>query len=135
MVLLDVLILRRYRLQWPGWTAPCVGLASGLLTGAFNIGGPPLVAYVYAQPGSKREHVGTLSMVFIMGGIVRLAMMLTHETVAPRIWGAAGLTILPMLAAVYYGHWLLHFVSQRVLRAAVYTALFFLGIRYLISVS
>ena len=133
MVLFDLLVARHLEWRWPRWLEPLVGIGSGILTGAFNVGGPPLVAYIYSQPWSKHEHVAGLTAVFISGGLVRVALLFAHRDVPPDVWKATAWSVLPMLAAIILGNRLLTLIPQQRLRAGVFTVLLFLGGRYLLA--
>lgn len=52
-----------------------VGFISGALAGAFNAGGPPLIAYLYCRPGTKEQRTATLQAVFAISVIARVAVM------------------------------------------------------------
>lgn len=52
-----------------------VGLATGALGGAFNVGGPPIIAYVYCRPWSKEQRTATLQAVFTISLVTRIIIM------------------------------------------------------------
>ena len=131
MVVFEFVVAHRTSWRWPRWLEPFVGLLSGALTGAFNVGGPPLVAYIYSQPWSKEKHVAGLTAVFFGGGLIRVALLLNHHELPRQAWTAAGWALVPMLTAILCGNRLLRRVPQRHLRVVVFTALLFLGARYL----
>lgn len=132
MVLFEVFVARRRGLSLPTWTGWGVGLMSGALSGAFNVGGPPLVAYIYDRPWTKEQQVATLNGIFIGAGSIRLGMLIWHNqlhsgTLMSAAWAAA-----PMAAAIAFGNWLLSYVPQQRLRNGIYLVLMLLGVRYLI---
>jgi len=51
------------------------GLAAGALSGAFNTGGPPAIAYVYCQPWTKERRSATLQAIFAISIVVRILTM------------------------------------------------------------
>jgi len=59
----------------PTPVAPGFGLLSGLLSGAFASGGPPIVLYLYAQEDDPRFAVGTMQVVFLGSSVYRLAIV------------------------------------------------------------
>ena len=133
MVLFEFFVTRRGSLRWPRWLEPIVGIVSGALTGAFNIGGPPLVAYIYSQPWSKEKHVAGLTAVFLCGGLVRVMLLLRYNELPTEAWTASGWALLPMLVAIVCGNRVLSRVPQRHLRAGVFGVLLLLGGHYLFS--
>ena len=50
---------------------PC-GLAGGMLSGAFNTGGPPTVAFLSNQQISYYQYAAGLQLVFVSTGLMRL---------------------------------------------------------------
>jgi uncharacterized membrane protein YfcA len=130
MVLFEFVVTRHTSWRWPRWLEPFVGLISGTLTGAFNVGGPPLVAYIYSQPWSKEKHVAGLTAVFISGGLIRVALLLSYHELPAQAWTAAGWALVPMLTAILCGNRLLRRLPQRHLRTGVFAVLLFLGARY-----
>lgn len=133
VVVFEFVVARRTSWRWPRWLEPIVGLASGTLTGAFNIGGPPLIAYIYSQPWSKEKHVAGITAVFLSGGLIRVALLLSYNELPREAWTSAGWALPPMLAAIVCGNRLLRRIPQRQLRTGVFAVLFVLGGRYLFA--
>jgi uncharacterized protein len=132
LVLFELLFGRR-AWRYPAWTQPVVGLASGALGGAFNIGGPPLVAYMYSQPWTKQRIVASLSVVFLSSGLIRTGLLVQGNYLTPLVWQAAAWSVVPMVLALLYGNQLLQHVPQARLRTAVYAVLLFLGGQYVLT--
>lgn len=76
----------------PVWNA-VAGLASGTLTGAFNQGGPPLIAHLYRRPYAPDALKGTAQFIFMITGLVRLPVAAAHGHVTAAVLreAAAGL--------------------------------------------
>jgi uncharacterized membrane protein YfcA len=55
--------------------APLFGVFSGLLSGAFSSGGPPIVLYLYSQEDDPRLAVGTVQAVFCFASLYRLVLV------------------------------------------------------------
>jgi hypothetical protein len=71
------------------WTA-VAGLASGTLSGAFNQGGPPLIANLYRRPYPPDALKGTAQFIFLVTGVVRLPVAAAHGHVTSSVlWEAA----------------------------------------------
>ena len=133
LVLFEMVFARRYGVRLPEWAGWAIGLVSGSLSGAFNIGGPPLVAFIYDRPWSKDEQVATLNGLFIVTGLIRLALLIAYDHLNAATWTSAAWAAAPMLAAILCGTWLLRFIPQQWLRTAIYLALLVLWLRYLIA--
>jgi uncharacterized membrane protein YfcA len=132
LVCFEIFVTRRYAVRLPDWSGWFMGLASGALSGAFNIGGPPLVAYIYDRPWSKEQQVATLSSVFVASGLVRSAILIGHGKIHESTCISTAWSIVPMLAAIVCGNRLLKYIPQNHLRSGIYAVLFLLGARYLI---
>lgn len=88
--------------EWPAWIAPPVGLLSGVLTGLFGTGGPPLVLYYQLQGVAKSTFRGNLMAIFLLMTTVRVPFYAALGLITlPRLWSA--LTVMP---AVALGAWI-----------------------------
>lgn len=132
LVVFEIVARRRSASEKSHWNVWLIGLTSGALSGAFNIGGPPLVVYLFSQSWSKEQQVATLSTVFISSGMMRMILLATTNDLTPSIWGLTAWSSLPMIAAIVLGNQLLRFVSQKQLRFGIYCVLLVVGSRYLI---
>ncbi len=133
LIVFDLTTSRKDSATWPRWAGWCTGLVSGTLSGAFNMGGPPLVAYVYGRPWPKEQQVATLSGLFLTGGIIRLGLLMWSGEVVDSSWTSTAWAVGPLLAAVVCGNRLLKRVPQKRLRMVVQIFLLALGARYLIA--
>jgi len=113
--------------RWPKWVVVPVGLASGLLTGLFGTGGPPLVLYFQLAGLDKAAFRGNLMAIFLLMTLVRVPSyagmgLITTE----RLWSS-----LMVLPAVIAGAWLgnsLHLrIEEPTFRRLVAGALVVLG--------
>lgn len=113
--------------------ASAIGLLSGWLTGAFNIGGPPLVAYLYSRPWPVQRVVAVLSAIFLASGLVRLAVIVGDGRVTQPLMMATAVSLAPVLLGIVVGQKCLSRTSPDLLRAAVSVILFGLGLGFLFS--
>jgi len=86
------------------------GLGSGLLQGAFNIGGPPLIAHVYRLPYSPDALKGTVQALFMLMVFVRLGGAVWREQITQQM----GLQALYGLPAALAGLTLGIVLSRRI---------------------
>jgi hypothetical protein len=86
------------------------GLASGVFGGAFNSGGPPLIAYVYSRPGSLAALKGTLQALFLVSTFARMGLVALQGLFDASLWRSAALAI-PFAVA---GQWAGHALSERI---------------------
>ena len=116
------------RVRWPAGVAPPVGLLSGVLTGLFGTGGPPLILYYQLSGVAKEAFRGSFMTIFLLKTLVRVpSYALGGLLTVPRIW--SGLAVLP---AVLLGIWLgnrIHLrISESKFRRAVSIALVAIGV-------
>ena len=111
-----------------GWTGPPVGLLSGVLTGLFGTGGPPLIFYYQLRGLDKAAFRGTLMTLFLLMTAVRVPSYAAFGLItAPRLWSS-----LAVFPAVLAGAWLgnrIHLrLDETTFRRLVSAALVILGV-------
>ncbi len=134
LILISVADFLQHRIAaWkiPEKSGSLFGLAGGILAGAFNVGGPPIVVYVYSRNWTKVETVAILQSAFISGGITRnLLMAGTGEFTADLLLLTAW-TAPTAIIAVWLGKLTLDRVPQLLLRRIVFALIFLIGLSYL----
>jgi uncharacterized membrane protein YfcA len=98
------LLLRGFALESvPGPAATlATGAASGLLNGAFGIGGPPVILFFFASPAGVAVGRASVIAYFFGTDLIGLAFMLREGLIGSSQLGLA-LSFLPALLA---GNWL-----------------------------
>jgi uncharacterized membrane protein YfcA len=118
--------------QMPRWAAGPVGVVSGVLTGLFGTGGPPLILYYRLQGVDKTAFRGNLMAIFLLMTAVRVPSYVAFGLVtAPRLWSA--LVVLPavVLGAVI-GNSIHLRIEENTFRRLVSAALLVIGLLLLI---
>jgi uncharacterized membrane protein YfcA len=88
--------------SWLHGSQPGLGLISGVLTGLFGTGGPPLIIYYQLKGKTKAAFRGHLMAIFFLMTFVRLPSYAVGGLITlPRIWSS-----LALLPAVFLGAWL-----------------------------
>jgi uncharacterized membrane protein YfcA len=108
------------------------GLAGGFFGGAFNISGPPIVAYAYSQPWGKSQTVATLQVVFMAGAGYRMLLMGTNGFFEPQVLNLLLWTTPATLTGLLLGSHLLNRADQTTLRTGVFLMVGLLGLVYAI---
>jgi uncharacterized membrane protein YfcA len=112
-----------------------VGIVSGCLGGALNMGGPPAIAYVYSQSWTKEQIVSMLQVVFGVSALLRLALLVPSRLIrAEHLWISLW-TVAPMLAATWCGGSLLKRLPGKRVKVGVFLFLFAMGVKYLFTVN
>jgi len=112
----------------PAWTAPPVGLLSGVLTGLFGTGGPPLIFYYRLQGTNKTTFRGNLMAIFLLMTAVRVPSYAAFGLItAPRIWSS--LAVLPaVLLGAFLGDRVHLRIAEASFRRLVSIALVIIGV-------
>ena len=123
----------RFRDQWqlPEKSAGIFGLIGGVITGAFNVGGPPVVVYAYSRSWTKTETVAILQTVFLSGSITRNALMFQNGEYTRELLLLVLYTFPAALLGVWLGKKTLDHLPQERLRQIVFALIFVIGLNYL----
>jgi len=98
----------------PAWLAPPVGLVSGVLTGLFGTGGPPLIFFYHLKGVDKATFRSSLMAIFLLMTFVRMPSYVAFGLVTgPRMWSA-----LAVFPAVLLGAWIGNRIHLRIDEAA-----------------
>ena len=121
------------RITPPAVAAPPTGLLSGILTGLFGTGGPPLIIWYHLAAASKSAFRAHLMTIFLLMTLVRVPSYAANGLVtAPRLWSA--LLVMPaVLLGAWMGHRLHLQISERTFRRLVSLLLAVLGVMLLIK--
>jgi len=125
----------RFRGSWrlPEKSGVFFGLVGGVITGAFNVGGPPVVIYAYSRPWSKTETVAILQSVFLTGSITRNALMWQAGEYTQDLLRLVLFSIPAALVGIWLGKMALDRVPQLWLRRIVFASIFVIGLNYLLQ--
>ncbi len=105
-----------------------VGLASGLLTGLFGTGGPPLILYYQLRGVEKSVFRGNLMAIFLLMTAVRVPSYAALDLItAPRLWSAAAVMPAVLVGAVA-GQRIHLGLSEDLFRRLVSAALVMIGL-------
>jgi uncharacterized membrane protein YfcA len=112
----------------PTLLAPVFGVFSGLLSGAFASGGPPVVLYLYAQEEDPRLAIGTVQAVFLGASLYRLAIVGCGERGFTAELTLLALGLIPVvIAGTLVGYRMARRVSCRFFLLCAYTLIVVAG--------
>ncbi len=104
------------------------GGLSGLFGGAFNSGGPPLIAYVYSRPGTPEELKATLQALFLCSTFARMAIASAQGVMTAGVLWEAALATPFAICGQYAGNMLSARLSGERFRRAAWLGLLALGL-------
>lgn len=114
-------------IQNPRW-GYLFGFFNGLLHGAYNTGGPPLVIYGTAARWSPREFKSNIQTVFFINGLMVILTHLLHGNITPRVLHAYVIMLPGLALGLLLGFLLDKRIPPELFRRAVLVLLIILGI-------
>jgi len=116
------------------WTTAPVGVLSGVLTGLFGTGGPPLILYYQLSGADKTAFRGHLMAIFLLMTTVRVPSYAVFGLItAPRLWSA--LAVMPaVILGALVGNSIHLRIEEDTFRRLVSAALLIIGLLLLIPV-
>jgi uncharacterized membrane protein YfcA len=108
---------------WDGVT----GLLGGLLGGAFNTGGPAIVAHLYRRPDPPPAIKATNQLIFLTMGLARLPTATAQGQMTSSLWIEAAVMTPLLVAGLLIGIWLGRRVSPGQFRRVSWLALGAMG--------
>lgn len=118
-------------LRQPIW-AYVVGLSAGVLGGAFNTSGPPVIVYGHARRWPTSSFKANLQGFFL---VVTAWVVLVHGisgNLNPMVWRSFALSLAPMALGTGLGFWLDSRLQTAVFRRVVLVGLLLLGIQLIL---
>jgi uncharacterized membrane protein YfcA len=112
--------------QAPIWDG-VAGLIGGLLGGAFNTGGPAIVAHLYRRPDSPQAVKATNQLIFFTMGLARLPTATAQGQMTSSIWIEAAIVAPILMAGLLLGIRLSRRVSPAQFRRVSWLALAAMG--------
>jgi len=120
-------------IHWPPWSAPVIGVLSGILSGMFGTGGPPLIFYYQLSGLKKHAFRGHLMTIFFLMALVRL----TTYSFSGLITTTRFMSAIYIFPAILLGIWLgntIHIqMSEKRFRKLISIALIMIGIILLVK--
>ena len=125
--LFQLLRPRPVRLE-AAWTAYPVGLIAGVLGGAYNTNGPPVVIYGTLRRWAPGVFRATLQGYFVCTSVVILSGHALAGLWTGRVWWLFGMSLLAVLPAIGVGEWLHRRIPAERFERLVYALLIPLGL-------
>jgi uncharacterized membrane protein YfcA len=125
----ELLLRSKSRRFPPALTVP-LGLFSGAMSGAFNLGGVPSAAYAYAHPWSRGQIMGFLQVMITLTCVLRLVFYHNAGLAGGIPWHLAIWLALPLSLAIWLGHLTLERVPLHHMRQFIFAFIAISGIYY-----
>lgn len=105
VIAISILMLRGFRLErTPGPTASTgTGVASGVLNGAFGIGGPPVVLFYFSTPGAAAIGRASVIFFFLFTDLLGVAYFATQGIVTQQSFVQFILWMPTLLIGIWIG--------------------------------
>lgn len=127
-MLLQPDVQRFHNVMW----AYGMGFVSGMLAGAYNIGGPPAVIYATARRWPPISFKGNLQGVSLVSGVLIIATRATNQEFTTSVM-TFYLAALPAVAlGTLLGFWLDQYINAKRFRQAVQILLMIVGIELIV---
>lgn len=136
MIGLGVLMIAYALYSLLGWKMPQLsrqsgavfGVVSGLLQGAYNTGGPPLVMYGTSQQWNPQAFKSNIQSLFFVGGVLAVISHFASGHVTEQVWQYYLLMMPGALLALVAGFALDRYVHPQRFRTGVLILLIVLGL-------
>jgi uncharacterized membrane protein YfcA len=127
----EFFLARQARAFPPAWTVP-LGLFSGAMSGAFNLGGVPSAAYAYAHPWSRGQVMGFLQVTITLSCVLRLIFYRKAGLLGGIPWQGALWLIAPVSLTIWLGHLALQRLTVHRMRQIIFAFIGVSGFYYLV---
>lgn len=127
--------LSRGKAEWllPAYWAPAFGIAAGILGGAYNTAGPPLVIFGTLRRWPAERFRANLQSYFLLGGTTVLAMHISRNAVTRDVLFLAAMCLPLTILAALVGHRLTKSVSTGQFIRVVHVCLLLIGTLLLVT--
>jgi len=123
--------LRLPRIRQPRWDFS-FGLASGILGGAYNTGGPPLVIYGTALNWTSEEFKANLQALFMLNSILVIILHAIAGHVNALVLEHLAISLPVTAVGTALGFWVSRYVNEVLFRKGVLVLLLIVGVRLLL---
>lgn len=120
------------KLRLAKWTGLPIGILSGMLSGAFSSGGPPLVAYIYSKPWNKERTIAMLQLLFTIGAVMRTGVMFQGGFFTAPVMKIALWAVLPVMLTTFAGTRVLKNVPMERMRAVVFVFIGLIALKFIV---
>lgn len=121
----------KIRATW--YTGLIAGSISGIMSGLFSIGGPPVVIYYLQSEDDTDSYLATISAYFVISGIISVTMKAFSGFVTEGIWLGIAVGLIGMLLGSLLGNLTRHKTNPKIIKKSVYAVMAVSGIVNIVS--
>lgn len=141
LTILGIVLVGYGTYSWVNWQLPEVkspnwafgfGFLSGLLAGAYNTGGPPVVIYANCRRWSPQAFRSNLPGFFWVHAILVTLGHGWQHNLTPTVWKLFFLALMPLGLGIIGGTWLAKYINPPIFKRIVLLLLIILGVRLLV---
>ncbi|MFV0337735.1 MAG: sulfite exporter TauE/SafE family protein [Chthoniobacterales bacterium] len=125
--------LKQGKQIFPRWIGAICGLLSGLLSGALNMGGPPMLLYLRGRPMPSAAFVATLHLLFTFSSCTRVGLAASAGLIDQTLLLKGILIVLPAAAAMLLGARIRDKIPEAGFQRLLQIMLFVFGMYYLLK--
>ena len=115
------------RLEGNGWTFG-LGFIAGILGGAYNTAGPPVIIYGHARRWPPAQFKGNLQGFFLPVSFFVVAGHFLAQTVTPIVWQCFAVSLVPLFLGIFLGGLAERRIDAERFRKLVLVLLIILGV-------
>jgi uncharacterized protein len=109
-----------------------LGLFSGAMSGAFNLGGVPSAVYAYANPWSRGQVMAFLQVMITLSCVLRMVFYRKAGLLVGVPWTQALLLAVPLYVTIWLGHCTFQRIDPDRMRKAIFIFIGVSGFYYLV---
>lgn len=109
------------------------GSVSGLLSGLFNLGGPPMVVYFLSAAEDKMQYHATMQCYFAFNGAVIVFLHAWMGDYSTEVLRLSAVSLVGIAVGCLIGYALFRRISMKTIRRAVYGFMMIFGLYLLIA--
>ncbi|HZQ47946.1 MAG TPA: sulfite exporter TauE/SafE family protein, partial [Verrucomicrobiae bacterium] len=113
------------------WTIP-LGVFTGAISGAFNLGGVPGSAYAWSNPWKRGQIMAFLQVMISTNCLLRMFFYRKAGLLAGISWPHTLLLIVPLYGAIWLGHLALQRLDPKWIRGGIFSFIGLTGFYYLV---
>lgn len=125
------LLVRGSPKTFPPFLTVPLGLFSGAMSGAFNLGGVPGAAYAYGHPWTRGQIMAFLQVMLALSCMLRMIFYRQAGLLSGISWRPALALAVPLYASLWLGHLTLQRIEAARMRKAIFIFIGISGVYYL----